>query len=89
MVNKGMKVFSDFNPVPVNKADPDKTFFSPREKQVLGMIIDGYTTKEISMHLSLSTFTVDSHRKSINRKTNSTSKTQLIAWVKENNFYMV
>jgi two-component system response regulator NreC len=41
-----------------------------REKQVLQMIAEGYTTKEIAKKMSLSTKTVETHRKKIMDKLN-------------------
>ena len=46
------------------------TALSPRERQVLQMIAEGRSTKEIADQLSISVKTVESHRKKIMEKTN-------------------
>ena len=38
---------------------------SSREKEILGLIAEGYTNPEIAEKLFLSSFTVDSHRKNL------------------------
>jgi DNA-binding CsgD family transcriptional regulator len=38
---------------------------SPREKQILALIAEGYTNPQIAEKIFLSTFTVDSHRKNL------------------------
>lgn len=82
MVNKGMKVFGELKKEETNIKNP--AFFSKREKEVLSLIVQGYTTKVISEKLALSQYTVDSHRKSINRKTDCSTILQLIKWLQAN-----
>jgi len=48
-----------------------KELLSKREKEVLRMMFDGYTTKEIARELFISFETVKSHRKNILFKTGS------------------
>lgn len=43
---------------------------SPREKEILGLIAEGYTNPEIAKKIFLSPFTVDSHRKNLLAKLN-------------------
>ena len=38
---------------------------SRREKEILGLIAEGYTNPQIAEKLFLSSFTVDSHRKNL------------------------
>ena len=38
---------------------------SPREKEILGLIAEGYTNPQIAEKIFLSSFTVDSHRKNL------------------------
>ncbi len=77
-----MKVFSEIKKEESSIKNP--AFFSKREKEVLALIVEGYTTKVISEKLSLSQNTVDSHRKSINRKTECSTILQLIKWLEAN-----
>jgi DNA-binding NarL/FixJ family response regulator len=43
---------------------------SPREKEILGLIAEGYTNPQIADKIFLSSFTVDSHRKNLLAKLN-------------------
>lgn len=47
------------------KDDKHSTVISPREKEIIQLIADQYTTNEIAEKLFLSTHTVESHRKNI------------------------
>jgi two-component system, NarL family, response regulator NreC len=51
---------------------------SPRERQVLQMIAEGKTNKEIATQLNLSVYTVDSHRGKIMEKLNLHSTGELV-----------
>ncbi|MYN12794.1 response regulator [Pusillimonas sp. TS35] len=50
---------------------------TPRERQVLGRVAEGYTTRQIADALSLSPRTVDTHRASIGAKLGTTSQAEL------------
>ena len=64
--------------------DVDKIFtasqivISDREKQILHLLIEGGSSKTIASALSISSHTVDQHRKNILRKTGSTNTAHLI-----------
>ena len=47
----------------------DKVIFTPREIEIIKLILEGYKSATIAAHLNLSKGTVDTHRKNINRKT--------------------
>jgi len=51
---------------------------SPREKEILGLIAEGYTNPQIAEKIFLSTFTVDSHRKNLLAKLNVKNTASLI-----------
>jgi len=57
---------------------PSKGILSPREKQVLKLMLEGLISKEISCRLNISKYTVDSHRKHLLEKTNSKSVSEMI-----------
>lgn len=59
---------------------------SPREMEIIQLIKQGKSTKEIADELSLSAFTIETHRKNIFRKLNIASVGQLISFAIENNF---
>ncbi|MEM9990950.1 MAG: response regulator transcription factor [Bacteroidota bacterium] len=51
---------------------------SKREKEILGLISQGYTSQSISEALFISKYTVETHRKNILRKLNFNSSTELV-----------
>lgn len=55
-----------------------------RETEILTLICNQYNSKEISERLSLSTHTVNNHRKAINRKLGTTTLAGLIKWALQN-----
>lgn len=61
-----------------------QNFFSKREKEVIQHLTLGATSKEIADKLFISLHTVHTHRKNILRKTNCTSKEQLVSFCKKN-----
>ncbi|MRT05897.1 LuxR C-terminal-related transcriptional regulator [Ewingella americana] len=58
---------------------------SPREKQVLKMIVEGGKNKEIARILSVSVKTIESHRLNLMRKLNAHSVLDLIRWAQRMN----
>ncbi|HET7746847.1 MAG TPA: response regulator transcription factor [Vicinamibacteria bacterium] len=52
----------------VQKKDPDQDPLSPRERQVLQLVAEGRTTKEIAHLLDVSIKTADSHRTRLMKK---------------------
>ncbi len=57
---------------------------SAREREVLLLIADGKTNKEIATHLNLSVYTVDSHRGKIMEKLNLHSAGELVRFAMKN-----
>lgn len=57
---------------------------SPREKEILGLIAEGYTNPQIAEKIFLSQFTVDSHRKNLLAKLNVKNTAMLIKLAVEN-----
>lgn len=68
------------------KADPNNPVdtLSPREREVLLLIADGKTNKEIATKLNLSVYTVDSHRGKIMEKLNLHSAGELVRFAIKN-----
>lgn len=52
--------------------------FSVREKQVLRLLAQGKNTRQIAQELSLSNFTVDTHRKNMKKKLRARNTAELI-----------
>jgi len=57
---------------------------TPREKEILGLIAEGYTNPQIAERIFLSQFTVDSHRKNLLAKLNVKNTATLIKLAVEN-----
>ena len=57
---------------------------SPREKEILGLIAEGFTNPQIAEKIFLSSFTVDSHRKNLLAKLNVKNTASLIKYSYEN-----
>ncbi len=57
---------------------------TPREKEILGFIAEGYTNPQIAEKIFLSPFTVDSHRKNLLAKLNVKNTAMLIKIAIEN-----
>ncbi len=60
-----------------------KTFLSPREMDVLKLILAGNTSSQIAEKLYLSQFTVGTHRKNLMKKAGVVNLPQLIHWAEE------
>lgn len=52
---------------------------SPREKQILELVVDGKTSKEIARKLDISSRTVDVHRTNLMRKVGVSSVAELVS----------
>ena len=59
---------------------------SSREKEILAKICAGQTTQSIAVDLDISTNTVNNHRKSILKKTESSSQAALIKYAHDNGY---
>jgi DNA-binding NarL/FixJ family response regulator len=60
--------------------DCEPTTLSPREIEVLNLIIKGYSTIRIAKHLCISTHTINTHRKNMLRKLNLKTPAELIVF---------
>ena len=58
----------------------DQMVLSSREKEILHLIANGMTTKEISKKLFIAKTTVDTHRKNMIRKLELSSGTELVKY---------
>lgn len=69
-------------------AEPDKQGppddLTPREVEVLGLLVLGYMNPEIAKKLTLSVRTVETHRANIQRKTDRSTRAELVAYAIEN-----
>lgn len=65
----------------------NKFRLSKQEKEIIKLIIEGKTSKEIALILCISKSTVDTHRKNINRKLEISNCGSLIKFAHENNIF--
>ena len=72
------KTFSDFKKKLISYPEIK---LSAREKEIVGLMINGFTNREISEKLFISESTVETHRKNIYRKTEAKSLPKLIQMV--------
>ena len=64
--------------------DSNDETVSDREKEIIGFIAAGYTSRQIADKLCISEHTVKSHRKNINQKLQVHSPAQLVKYAIEN-----
>ncbi|MEQ7801390.1 response regulator transcription factor [Pedobacter sp. ASV1-7] len=84
--NKGVKNYSNsFQEIDTSVAA--KFRLSGQEKQIIRLIIEGKTSKEIAEILFISKTTVDTHRRNINRKLEIGNSASLIKFANENNLF--
>lgn len=56
---------------------------TPREIEVLRLVVDGYTNPEIAEQLVISIRTVETHRAAIHRKLDTSSRAELVSFARE------
>ena len=69
----------------ISKPEPLDLDVTPREKEVLELIAEGYTNPQIAEKLLVSPFTVDSHRKNLIAKLNVKNTASLVRLAVERN----
>lgn len=78
--NNILDIVIDEHPKPLKKTATPKFDLSSRELEVLELIANGFTTKQIADQLHLSIHTINSHRKNILKKLSITSPAHLAAF---------
>ncbi len=68
-----------------NNTNTKPEFLTTREIEIMRLIAQGYTNKEISRELFISDLTVKTHRRNINQKTGSKNLADLIQFLMKNN----
>jgi len=69
-----------------NKSEPKAELLTERESEILRLITKEYSNKQIGEKLFISERTVETHRKNIFRKTNTSSLVGLIKYAFEHNY---
>jgi len=70
-------------PVPT-KATSNLSDISPREKEVINLIVKGQTSKEIALELQCSENTVKSHKANLMRKLGVSNSAEVVNWAHKN-----
>lgn len=75
-------LLKDLTPAPAAKKSPLEPL-TPREIEVIGLIAQGYTNRQIAASLNLSIRTVESHRAHITGKLGLRSRLELVRYAQE------
>ena len=78
--NVAFNFMNDYLDKNVTIGKSEKVLLSNREKEILQLIANGKTSKEIADTLFLAKTTIDTHRKNILRKLNLSSSTELLRY---------
>lgn len=79
-VLRGEKYFPNIH---TKKEHLNKSIFTPKEIEVIKLVLDGNTTADIAEELSLSPHTINVHRKNIARKSNTRNPLDLARFIQE------
>lgn len=88
MVYKGQKYLSIGASDALKSSQKDQAalpFITRREKDVLLLVVEGYTNTEIAQKLFVSPTTIDTHRKSLLAKFHMKNTAALVRFVTQNN----
>ncbi|GAA3190055.1 MULTISPECIES: response regulator transcription factor [Streptomyces] len=66
-------------PAPTSPLFDDLSSLTPREREVLGHLVQGETYRTIARRMGLSPHTVDTYLRRLRSKTGATNRTQLVA----------
>ncbi len=73
------ETFAPVSPAPTADVEFDEALLSPREKQILQLIVEGKSNKEISTALEVSGHTVDFHLRGLYAKLHVKSRSEAVA----------
>ena len=71
----------EFSQAPETKLE--RPVLSEKEIDILRLLSEGYTTKEMTVELNMKERTVEYHMKCINAKLGTSTRTQAVAWAKD------
>lgn len=80
---KLVRALLDEKPQPVQATSPNHEPLSPREKEVLSLIVQGYTNRQIGEILNISVRTVEGHRANLLAKLGLRSRVELVRYARE------
>lgn len=73
-------ILSELTKVSNRKREVEETRLTPREKQIIQLIEKDFSNKQIAEHLQIAVRTVETHRKSICKKTGTSNTLALVKW---------
>jgi two-component system response regulator NreC len=76
----------DDQPKPVNQAQDSLEPLTPREIDVLKLIVQGYTNRQVGEELGISVRTVEGHRANLSDKLGIRSRLELVRYAREQGF---
>ena len=68
------------------RSNRSQSILTPRERQIIQLIAEGHTNKQIANLLNLSLKTVETHRAAVMRKLNLSSSAELVRYAIRNKF---
>ena len=78
------EVLQELEKLSNQKKEVTKVNITNRERQLIALIENGYSNKQIAEELNISLLTVETHRKNILRKTGTSNVLSLVKWAYEN-----
>ncbi len=79
-VSKGTRLFEKRDAPTPSSDEPDPSVLTPRERQVLVLIAQGKSNKEIGQNLGIGVRTVETHRENLTRKLRVRGAAALTKW---------
>lgn len=73
-------VLSELSRLSASKKQVEETRLTPREKQIIALIEKDLSNKQIAEHLHIAVRTIETHRKSICKKTGTNNALALVKW---------
>lgn len=70
----------------LRRADPEQGPLSPRETEIMGLIVQGLSNEQIAQKLFISPNTLKSHIRQSYRKIGATTRAQAVAWASHHGF---
>jgi DNA-binding NarL/FixJ family response regulator len=86
-IDRGKKVWNDMAPEPKPHAinRPLENRITKREKEILKLVVEGYSSPEIAQKLYISDRTVETHRNNIMQKLDTHNTASLVRFALQNN----
>lgn len=76
--NEDSSIFNDGSHAPAQVVDPKFATLTPREGEILRLLVDGLTNKQIAIELDLQEITVKIHVRNVYRKIGSQNRAQAV-----------